>query len=46
VVYPTAAPENVIAAAKACVGEDLQKRIVLESFPVTKENAADYRPQH
>jgi ribose transport system substrate-binding protein len=46
VVYPTAAPENVIAAAKACVGEDLQKRIVLESFPVTKENAAEYRPQH
>jgi ribose transport system substrate-binding protein len=46
VVYPTAAPENVIAAAKACVDEKLDERIVLESFPVTKENAAKYRPQH
>jgi ribose transport system substrate-binding protein len=46
VVYPTAAPENVIAAAKACAGEDLDERITLESFPVTKENAAKYRPQH
>jgi ABC-type sugar transport system substrate-binding protein len=32
----------MIAAAKACAGEDMPKRVVLDSPIVTKENAAKF----
>lgn len=41
-VYPIAAPEGVVAAAKACVGEPLPQRITLDAPLVTKANARMY----
>ncbi|MED4600518.1 substrate-binding domain-containing protein [Paenibacillus validus] len=41
-VYPVIAPMNVIAAAKALVGEPMPEFIKLESPVVTKENVAKY----
>jgi ribose transport system substrate-binding protein len=42
VIYPLNIPEAMIAAAKACAGEDMPKRVVLDSPIVTKENAAKF----
>jgi ribose transport system substrate-binding protein len=41
-VYPVIAPMNVIAAAKALVGEPLPEFIKLDSPVITKDNVAEY----
>jgi ribose transport system substrate-binding protein len=42
VVYPIDVPEHLIAAAKACSGEKLPKRIKLSALLVTKANVAKF----
>lgn len=41
-VYPIPVPEAILAAAKACVGEELPTRITQVSQMVTEENVADF----
>lgn len=41
VVYPVTAPDHVYAAAKACAGEELPERIIMDSLLVTEENVSD-----
>lgn len=41
VVYPITAPDHVVAAAKACAGEEIPSRIVLDSMLVTEDNVKD-----
>ncbi len=40
--YPLVTKESVIAAAKLCSGESLDKRIKLDSTLIDKSNVADY----
>jgi ribose transport system substrate-binding protein len=42
VVYPIDVPEHLIAAAKACAGEKLPKRIKLSALLVTKANVGQF----
>jgi ribose transport system substrate-binding protein len=42
VVYPIPVPEAILAAAKACVGEELPTRIKQSSQVVTQENVDDF----
>lgn len=42
VVYPLPVPEHILAAAKACAGQELPKRIVQAAPLVTKDNQAKY----
>lgn len=43
VVYPITMPESIIAAAKACAGEELPKRLKQDSQIVTNENVSEYK---
>jgi ribose transport system substrate-binding protein len=42
VVYPLPVPEHILAAAKACAGEQVPERIKQEAPLVTKQNVAKY----
>jgi ribose transport system substrate-binding protein len=42
VVYPLDAPEAIAAAAKACLGEELPQRVLLEGPLINKENVAQF----
>jgi ribose transport system substrate-binding protein len=43
VVYPIPVPEQILAAAKVCAGEELPTRIKQESRLVTKDDVAEFR---
>jgi ribose transport system substrate-binding protein len=42
VIYPLDAPEAIAAAAKACMGEEMPKKVTLVGPLVTQDNIADF----